>query len=133
MLHLPLERADAQALRCSEDIERPVLSGNSACFCPRAVRPAGDRSDAHVTAVRFWSLGGCYPHRQWNPTAIFSIRSDRLENPDRLFFDLVGTKPDLGAKGITVIPVSDKLVRQIRVAETQHGVTRVVLDLAAAG
>ena len=33
---------------------------------------------------------------------------------------------------MTVIPVSDRFVRQIRVAEPQHGVTRVVLDLAGA-
>ena len=30
---------------------------------------------------------------------------------------------------MTVIPVSDHFVRQIRVAEPQHNVTRVVLDL----
>ena len=33
---------------------------------------------------------------------------------------------------MTTIPVSDHLVRQIRVAEPQHNVTRVVLDLADA-
>ncbi len=32
-------------------------------------------------------------------------------------------------KGMYVIPVGDPLLKQIRVAETQHGVTRVVLDL----
>jgi N-acetylmuramoyl-L-alanine amidase len=82
----------------------------------------------HVTAVRFWSLG--------NVTRIaietdgdFQIRSDRLDNPDRIFFDLSDTKPTLSRKSVTVIPVSDHLVRQIRVAEPQHNVTRVVLDL----
>ncbi len=97
-------------------------------FLIAAVLPAGDRSEAHVTAVRFWSLGDV-TRIAIESDGDFSIRSDRLENPDRLFFDLVGAKPNLGAKGITVIPVSDTLVRQIRVAETQHGVTRVVLDL----
>ena len=33
---------------------------------------------------------------------------------------------------MTVIPVSDHLVKQIRVAEPQHNVTRVVLDLESA-
>src|SRR5579862_2064844 len=83
----------------------------------------------HVTAVRFWTLG--------NVTRIaietdgdFEVKSDRLDNPDRLFFDLEGTRPALvSGKSVTTIPVSDHLVRQIRVAEPQHNVTRVVLDL----
>jgi N-acetylmuramoyl-L-alanine amidase len=82
----------------------------------------------HVTAVRFWSLG--------NVTRIaietdgdFEVKSDRLDNPDRLFFDLSETRPTLGQKSMTTIPVSDHFVRQIRVAEPQHNVTRVVLDL----
>ena len=32
-------------------------------------------------------------------------------------------------KGMHVIPVGDALLKQIRMAETQPGVTRVVLDL----
>jgi len=82
----------------------------------------------HVTAVRFWSLG--------NVTRIavetdgdFHVKSDRLDNPDRLFFDLAGTKPTLSNKSMTVIPVSDHFVKQIRVAEPQRNTTRVVLDL----
>jgi N-acetylmuramoyl-L-alanine amidase len=65
-------------------------------------------------------------------TGQFDFHSDRLPNPDRLFFDLPGTKPDLEHRGINVIPVHDRYLKQIRVAETQHGVTRIVLDLAIA-
>jgi N-acetylmuramoyl-L-alanine amidase len=97
-------------------------------FLIAAVLPAGDRIDAHITAVRFWSLGDI-TRIAIESDGDFTIHSDRLENPERLFFDLVGAKPSLGSKGTTVIPVSDALVRQIRVAETQHGVTRVVLDM----
>jgi N-acetylmuramoyl-L-alanine amidase len=82
----------------------------------------------HVTAVRFWSLGAV-TRIAIETDGDFEVKSDRLDNPDRLFFDLTGTRPILGRKGMTVIPVSDHLVRQIRVAEPQHGVTRVVLDL----
>ncbi len=85
----------------------------------------------HITAVRFWSLGDV-TRIAIESDGDFGVRSDKLENPDRLFFDLSGAKPTLGGKGISVIPVSDSLVRQIRVAETQHGVTRVVLDLERA-
>jgi N-acetylmuramoyl-L-alanine amidase len=58
----------------------------------------------------------------------FTYRSDHLPNPDRLFFDIVGAKPTTGPK-ISTTPVGDSIVRQIRVAETQPGTTRVVLDL----
>jgi N-acetylmuramoyl-L-alanine amidase len=84
----------------------------------------------HVTAVRFWSLGGV-TRIAIETDGDFEVKSDRLDNPDRLFFDLTGTKPTLSHKSMTVIPVSDHFVRQIRVAEPQHNVTRVVLDLEA--
>src|SRR5262249_51417691 len=59
----------------------------------------------------------------------FRFRSDRLNSPERLFFDLLGTKPRMGVKGVQTTPVGDKLLKRIRVAETQPGMTRVVLDL----
>lgn len=86
---------------------------------------------ARVTAVRFWSMGDI-TRIAIEATGQFDFHSDRLPNPDRLFFDLPGTKPDLEHRGINVIPVHDRYLKQIRVAETQHGVTRIVLDLATA-
>jgi N-acetylmuramoyl-L-alanine amidase len=90
---------------------------------------AADLADPHhVTAIRFWSLGGV-TRIAIETDGDFQVKSDRLDNPDRLFFDLTGTRPTLSHKSMTVIPVADHLVRQIRVAEPQHNVTRVVLDL----
>jgi outer membrane protein TolC len=54
-------------------------------------------------------------------------KSGRIPNPDRLYFDLKGAKPDLGGKGVQ--QVGDKFLKRVRVAETVPGVTRVVLDL----
>lgn len=129
MLHLPRQPADEQALRgraqrCPGNPRNAVLL----LLLAAGLLPGGDRVEARVTAIRFWSLGDV-TRIAIESDGDFSIRSDRLENPERLFFDLVGAKPTLGSKGMTVIPVTDTLVRQIRVAETQHGVTRVVLDL----
>ncbi|MGA2599296.1 MAG: N-acetylmuramoyl-L-alanine amidase [Bryobacteraceae bacterium] len=84
-----------------------------------------------VTAVRFWSLGDV-TRIAIEATGPFTFKSDRLANPDRIFFDLPGTHPVLGHKGMSVIAVSDQLLRQIRVAETQRGTTRVVLDVETA-
>jgi N-acetylmuramoyl-L-alanine amidase len=85
-----------------------------------------------VTAVRFWSLSGV-TRIAVESTGEFHFRADRLRNPERIFFDLVGTRPDaaVSGRGRSVIAVGDRYIKQIRVAETQHGVTRIVLDLEA--
>ena len=44
------------------------------------------------TAVRFWSLGEV-TRIAVETDGDFEVRSDHLENPDRIFFDLTGTKP----------------------------------------
>src|SRR5882757_5965997 len=81
-----------------------------------------------VTAVRFWSLTDT-TRVVIETTDEFEFRSDHVPNPDRLFFDLLGTKLRMGGRGQQTIPVNDKLLKQIRVAETQPTVTRVVFDL----
>src|SRR5882762_1014737 len=104
---------------------RPVLL----LFLLASALWAGDPAETHhVTAVRFWSLGDV-TRIAVETDGQFVLHSDRLDNPIRLFYDLVGTKPSLGSKAMTVIPVSDRLLRQIRIAETQRNVTRIVLDL----
>jgi len=82
-----------------------------------------------VTAVRFWSLGDV-TRVAIDVSSDFHYKFQRLTAPDRLFFDIQGAKPEMVANGMHVIAVGDSLVKQIRVAETQPGVTRVVLDLA---
>jgi N-acetylmuramoyl-L-alanine amidase len=81
-----------------------------------------------VTAVRFWSLSDV-TRVAIETNGGFQFKSDRIPNPDRLFFDLHGARPHLGGKGITVKQVGDKLLKRVRVAENVPGVTRVVLDL----
>ena len=81
-----------------------------------------------VTAVRFWTFAEV-TRIAVETNGEFRFRSDRLDNPDRLFFDLLATKPRMGVKGVQTTAVGDKLLKRIRVAETQPGMTRVVLDL----
>ena len=83
-----------------------------------------------VIGIRFWSLGEA-TRVVVETNGDFQIHSERITNPDRLFFDLMGARMRLGKKGQHTISVGDRLVRQIRVAETQPGVTRVVFDLDA--
>jgi N-acetylmuramoyl-L-alanine amidase len=81
-----------------------------------------------VVAIRFWSLAGV-TRVAIETNGDFQYKSDRISNPDRLFFDLIGATPHLGAKGIIVKQVGDKLLRRVRIAQNVPGGTRVVLDL----
>ncbi|MEO7144811.1 MAG: N-acetylmuramoyl-L-alanine amidase, partial [Bryobacteraceae bacterium] len=78
--------------------------------------------------MRFWTAGGA-TRIAIEADGEFRFKSDRLPNPDRVFFDLEGASPEMFRKGMHVIAVGGKLLKQIRVAETQPGVTRIVLDL----
>jgi N-acetylmuramoyl-L-alanine amidase len=90
---------------------------------------AAPRTPANkVSAVRFWSLGDL-TRVAIDVSAEFKFKSERLTNPDRLFFDIEGATPEMMAKGLHTIPVGDGILKQIRIAETQPGVTRIVLDL----
>jgi|SRR5579871_1661694 len=94
-----------------------------------ALFAAGPEASHRVTAVRFWSLQDV-TRIAIETDGDFHLRSDKLTNPERIFFDLEGTRPSLGSKAMTVIQVSDPLVERIRVAEPQRNTTRVVVDLS---
>jgi N-acetylmuramoyl-L-alanine amidase len=84
-----------------------------------------------VTAVRHWSLG------EVTRVAIevngdFQFRSDRLHNPERVYFDILNARPSIESRRLFSEQVNDRLLQRVRVAETVPGVTRVVLDLAEA-
>lgn len=82
-----------------------------------------------VTGVRHWQLGDV-TRIAIEVSGEFKFRSDRLHNPDRIYFDILNARPRIDSKrGYTEL-VSDPLLKRVRVAETTPGVTRIVLDLA---
>src|SRR5262249_15302510 len=84
-----------------------------------------------VTAVRNWSLGEI-TRVAVEISGEFEFRTDRLHNPERVYFDIVGARPSFeGKRAFRQTFEDDMLVRGVRVAETTPGVTRIVLDLAA--
>src|SRR5689334_25413470 len=101
----------------------PVLA-----VCAATGRPA---IDLQVTAVRFWTAGDV-TRVAIEANGDFTFRRDRLYNPERLFFDIVDARPNIGGSRYSTRQVNDKLLKQIRIAETQPGRTRVVLDLNVA-
>jgi N-acetylmuramoyl-L-alanine amidase len=82
-----------------------------------------------VTAIRSWSLTEV-TRIAVEVSGEFHTRSDRLHNPERVYFDIVGARPRLDAKRTWSKEIGDKLVQRVRVAETIPGTTRIVLDLA---
>jgi N-acetylmuramoyl-L-alanine amidase len=81
--------------------------------------------------VRNWSLGEV-TRIAIEVSGEFEFRTDRLYSPDRVYFDIVGARPSIEGRRIyTKILEGDKLVQRVRVAETNPGITRVVLDLGA--
>ena len=81
-----------------------------------------------VTAVRFWTLNDA-TRVVIEATGDFDFTSDRVNAPDRIFFDVKGSRVRLGGRGPHTVAVGDRLLKQVRIAETQPGVTRVVFDL----
>ena len=81
-----------------------------------------------VTAIRFWSLGDV-TRVAVEVSSEFTFKHNRLTEPERLFFDIYGANPAIVRRGAHTIAVGDGLLRQIRVAEKEPGVTRIVLDM----
>jgi N-acetylmuramoyl-L-alanine amidase len=86
-------------------------------------------SESRIEAIRFWSFGDL-TRVAIETNGEYSLSSDHLDSPPRLFFDLRGLRPPASPrKGTRIFRVGDRLIRQIRVAETEPGVSRVVFDL----
>src|ERR1017187_7279172 len=81
-----------------------------------------------VTAVRCWSLSGA-TRVAIEVDGEVEFRAERAHKPERIFFDVERSRPRINGHRFYSANVADKLVKKVRVAETQTGVTRVVLDL----
>src|ERR1019366_3566854 len=84
-----------------------------------------------VTGVRCWSLSGA-TRVAIEVDGEFEFRAERAHNPERIFFDVERSRPRINGHRFYSANVADKLVKKVRVAETQVGVTRIVLDLQGA-
>lgn len=82
-----------------------------------------------VRAVRHWELGDV-TRVAVEVSGGFQFHTDRLHNPERVYFDILHARPWINSRRGFTETVTDKLLKRIRVAETTPGITRVVLDLA---
>ena len=81
-----------------------------------------------VTAVRHWSL----PDVTRVAVAVsgpFKFHSDRLHNPERVYFDIANCHVRIDSRLFYAETVGDTLLEKIRVAENTPGTTRIVLEL----
>ena len=92
-----------------------------------------DASDTHskrlprVTAIRHWSTPD-YTRVAIDLESDVKFGSQRIANPDRIFFDLRDTKLASTLVGKS-FDVDDGFLKKIRVAQFQPGRTRVVLEV----
>ena len=90
---------------------------------------SGKPAPHSVIAVRHWSLGSV-TRIAVEVSGEFQYRNDRLQSPDRIYYDILNARPNFENKRLYTENLDRRIVKRIRVAETLPGVTRVVLDLA---
>jgi N-acetylmuramoyl-L-alanine amidase len=81
-----------------------------------------------VTSIRSWSHPGA-TRVILQTTGPFEYRSSRAYDPDRLFFDILRSRPWIAGRRNAIHMVNDALLRRVRIAETAPGTTRIVFDL----
>jgi N-acetylmuramoyl-L-alanine amidase len=114
-------------LRLPRRIRRDQLA--AALLLAVSICSAQTADSSRIEAIRFWSFGDV-TRIAVETKGEFKIHTEQIDGPPRLFFDLSGIHPPAAhKKGVQSIRVQDALVRQIRVAETMPGVTRIVFDL----
>src|ERR1035438_4748198 len=101
---------------------------------PKTEVAGKEPSDAHserlprVTGIRHWSTPD-YTRVAIDLESDIKFGSSRIASPDRIFFDLRGTKLASTLVGKS-FDVDDGFLKKIRVAQFQPGRTRVVLEVA---
>jgi N-acetylmuramoyl-L-alanine amidase len=86
-------------------------------------------SAARIDGIRFWSFGDV-TRIAIETSGDYKVSFDQIENPTRVYFDLNGLHaPSTSHAGMQTIPVGDRRIKQIRLAEVVSGKTRIVFDL----
>lgn len=88
------------------------------------------QSEHAVTAVRHWASADS-TRVAIEVTGEFKFRSDRLHDPERVYFDILNSRPRIAGHRFFSETLDDQLLQKVRVAETSPGITRIVLDLGA--
>ena len=110
----------------AEDADDDTSGANDAGKDSEKAEAAAGKS-VRVTGIRHWSTPG-YSRIAVDLDGGVKFESQRIDGPDRIFFDLLNTRldPQLLAK---TFDVDDSFVKKIRVSQFRRGCTRVVLEV----
>lgn len=92
------------------------------------VSASGRHGFAQVTGIRHWSTPD-YTRVAIDLGDDVTYEAARVPNPDRIYFDLHGTRLAQGLMGKTFTVTDDGFLKRIRAAQFSNDVTRVVLDV----
>lgn len=97
-------------------------------FC-LAASPLWGQPASVLQDLRFWTQGDV-TRIALETSGEVEFSEGRLQDPERIFVDLVDTRPKREFRGLAyTVPVDDARVKQVRVALNTRGTTRVVVDL----
>ncbi|MGC2181872.1 MAG: N-acetylmuramoyl-L-alanine amidase [Terriglobales bacterium] len=94
---------------------------------PKPGAEDANRKVAHVTSIRSWSNPN-YTRIAIGLERDIKFESQRIDHPERIFFDLLDTNLTSALLGKT-FEVDDGLLKKIRVAQFQPGTARIVLEV----
>ena len=122
----PDDDSSAPKSRTGKDV--PSKNPRPAAETTNPEEATENRKPSHVTSVRHWSTA------EYTRVAIglerdVKFEAQRIENPERIFFDLLDTNLTSSLLGKT-FDVDDILLKKIRVAQFQPGKSRIVLEVA---
>ena len=105
----------------------PVSAGDASNAVSDAPSETRRNELPRVTGVRHWSTPD-YTRVAIDVEQDVKFSSQRIANPDRIFFDILDTKLASTLVGKT-FDVDDGFLKKIRVAENKPGQTRIVLEV----
>jgi N-acetylmuramoyl-L-alanine amidase len=120
---------DSQELKASSDLDPAADDITAQNNSTKENEPAevSNGKPSRVIGIRHWSTPD-YTRVAIDLEQGVKFESQRIDHPDRVFFDLLNTQLDSKLTGKT-FDVSDGLLKDIRTAQFKAGRTRVVLDL----
>lgn len=122
--------AKAEAPPRTAAAERPAATTGAPTGGSQFERTATSTGHVQIFGVRFWS-GESSTRVVIDLDHKVEIKQDRLQDPPRLFVDLIGTRlhPNLVGK---TFPVGNAFLKQIRIGVNRENVVRVVIDFGEA-
>ncbi|HEX2919090.1 MAG TPA: N-acetylmuramoyl-L-alanine amidase, partial [Edaphobacter sp.] len=115
------DRRKAPAVAADESAAQPTISHVAA-----TERHHG--GFAQVSGIRHWSTPN-YTRVAIDLGDDVTYEAGRVPNPDRIYFDLHGTRLAQSLVGKTFTVTDDGFLKQVRAAQFSNDVTRVVLDV----